>query len=118
MGASKEEYTRMLPDHSFIHVDDFKSPKLLADYLIKLDKNDTLYNEYFKWKGFADRIGSNPWCRMCSLLNQENVPSMWYTSIDDHWRKNKCVGDRSWINNTYFENIHIGGPNYRSLGNE
>ncbi|CAG5121936.1 unnamed protein product, partial [Candidula unifasciata] len=48
MGAAPEDYERAAPPHSFIHVDDFESPKDLADYLHKLDKNDDLYNKYFQ----------------------------------------------------------------------
>jgi len=50
MGARPQDYARNAPDHSYIHVDDFESPKDLAIYLDKLDKNDHLYNEYFKWR--------------------------------------------------------------------
>ena len=51
MGAAPEDYRRSAPPHSYIHVDDFRSPKELADYLHKLDQNDSLYNQYFAWKG-------------------------------------------------------------------
>ncbi|CAH8644131.1 unnamed protein product [Heterobilharzia americana] len=47
MGASIEEYERVSPPYSFIHVDQFESPEKLAKYLLYLDKNDTAYNEYF-----------------------------------------------------------------------
>lgn len=50
MGAAKWYYERVAPAHSFIHVDDFDSPKSLANYLRYLDRNDTAYNEYFRWK--------------------------------------------------------------------
>ena len=30
--------------------DEFAGPKELADYLLKLDKDDEAYNQYFKWK--------------------------------------------------------------------
>jgi glycoprotein 3-alpha-L-fucosyltransferase len=50
MGARPEDYEALLPPGSFIHVDDFRSPKHLAEYLQSLDKNDELYNAYFKWK--------------------------------------------------------------------
>ncbi len=50
MGARPEDYARSAPYKSYIHVDDFESPKELAEYLHKLDQDDNLYNEYFKWK--------------------------------------------------------------------
>ena len=48
MGASLEEYERLAPSHSFIHVDQFKGPKELAEYLLELDSDDDKYNEYFQ----------------------------------------------------------------------
>ncbi len=50
MGARPEDYAISAPYKSYIHVDDFDSPKELADYLHKLDQDDDLYNEYFMWK--------------------------------------------------------------------
>ncbi len=50
MGARPEDYALSAPYKSFIHVDDFEGPKELADYLHKLDQDDQLFNEYFKWK--------------------------------------------------------------------
>ncbi|WAQ97097.1 FUT10-like protein, partial [Mya arenaria] len=41
----------ILPDdHSAIIIDDFKSPKELANYLNFLDRNDQEYNKYLSWK--------------------------------------------------------------------
>lgn len=33
MGGTRENYERLCPPKSFIHVDDFDSPQSLADYL-------------------------------------------------------------------------------------
>ena len=54
MGARPEDYAISAPYKSYIHVDDFEGPKELAEYLHKLDQDDQLYNEYFKWKVFLD----------------------------------------------------------------
>ena len=48
MGAELEEYQRVAPQNSFIHVNQFKGPKELAEYLHILDQDDQQYNEYFK----------------------------------------------------------------------
>lgn len=49
MGAKPEDYERSAPYRSYIHVDEFESPKELAAYLHQLDKNDELYNSYFRY---------------------------------------------------------------------
>lgn len=50
MGARPEDYARSAPLNSYIHVDDFNGPRELANFLHELDKNDDLYNQFFKWK--------------------------------------------------------------------
>ena len=50
MGARPEDYARIAPRHSYIHVDDFEGPKDLAKFIQTLDQDDDLYNEYFQWK--------------------------------------------------------------------
>ena len=100
MGAAPEDYVRAAPPHSFIHVDDFESPRELADYLTKLDRNDTLYNEYFRWKGTGQFLNTKFWCRLCALAHDVNQrgPS-WYENIRTWWdnrKDNICVGHHSW----------------------
>ncbi|XP_031620209.1 glycoprotein 3-alpha-L-fucosyltransferase A-like isoform X2 [Contarinia nasturtii] len=81
LGARREDYERQLPYNSFIYAEDFDSPKDLADYLHKVDKDDELYNSYFQWKGTGEI--HNPfedlWCRVCALLHDE------YTMNTPHW---------------------------------
>uniref|UniRef100_A0A915IFU9 Fucosyltransferase n=1 Tax=Romanomermis culicivorax TaxID=13658 RepID=A0A915IFU9_ROMCU len=98
MGAPKIDYLRVAPPDSFIHVDDFESPARLAKYLIKLDNNDTLYNEYFRWK-MENRgrfVDTKFWCRLCGLLNRPRKKvyadvARWWHGADEE----VCV-DRSW----------------------
>ncbi|XP_014681842.1 PREDICTED: glycoprotein 3-alpha-L-fucosyltransferase A-like [Priapulus caudatus] len=91
MGASKEDYTRAAPYYSFIHVDDFAGPAELAAYLRKLDANDTLYNEYFQWKGTGTFVNTYFWCRMCAMLHYP-TKTKWYEDINDWWRgQGTCV---------------------------
>ncbi|XP_071485785.1 glycoprotein 3-alpha-L-fucosyltransferase A-like [Diadema antillarum] len=52
-GPPREDYEKVLPPNSFIHVHDFKSVKELAEYLSKLDKDEGLYNTFFEWKKFG-----------------------------------------------------------------
>ena len=79
-GAPPDDYARVAPPHSFIHTDDFSSPKHLADYLMELDANDALYNEYFQWKGSGEFINTKFWCRVCAMLHEAHSSGvrMWY----------------------------------------
>jgi len=48
-GPSKSDVTQIAPRGSFIHVDDFKTPRDLAQFLIHLDADDVAYRSYFDW---------------------------------------------------------------------
>lgn len=98
MGAAPEDYRRAAPPHSFIHVDDFESPKDLADYLLKLDKDDKLYNEYFAWKGLGELINTFFWCRVCTLAHDvENRGYSWFEDAEKWWRgPGVCIGQDNW----------------------
>lgn len=92
MGASIEEYKSVAPPNSFIHVDQFSSPRQLAEYLHYLDKNHTAFNEYFiwqnKWKVLS--FPGRPECDFCLLANA--LPSLkpsWYSDINS-WFDKSC----------------------------
>lgn len=86
MGARKEDYRKASPPNSYIHVDDFRSAKDLADYLMKLNASDHLYNEYFRWKSSGEFINTKFWCRICALLHDDDRrPDMWYTDFHNWW---------------------------------
>ena len=82
MGAPREDYERLIPPHSFIHVDDFKSPKHLAKYLKLVGSNEKLYSKYLEWKKHYIMLSVNDWhCRLCALLHAGASP-MWYDNIN------------------------------------
>lgn len=47
LGPSRRNHKKFLPPDAFIHISDFQSPKELAQYLLPLDKDHTLYLGYF-----------------------------------------------------------------------
>lgn len=76
---------------SFINVIDFPSLKALASYLQYLDKNDTAYNEYFKWKErytFHEHFSSD--CKMCAKLHDDSLPKKIYKDLDVFWGRATC----------------------------
>lgn len=102
MGAAPEDYARAAPYHSFIHVDEFETPKDLAEYLHKLDNDDTLYNEYFRWKGTGSNVNTFFWCRICSMIHEvgENSHPVVYRDLDRWWRgPGVCIGQTRWREN-------------------
>ncbi|KAG8564354.1 hypothetical protein GDO81_016427 [Engystomops pustulosus] len=90
LGAPRKNYERFIPPDSFIHVDDFPSPKDLALFLLELDKDKARYEQYFNWRLNYIPVREMGWdkfyCMACREL-QENkgykiVPSVekWFLS--------------------------------------
>ncbi|PAA78382.1 hypothetical protein BOX15_Mlig026419g1 [Macrostomum lignano] len=92
MGARMQDYIDVAPLNSFLHVDNFTSPKHLADYLHELDKDDSKYNTYFQWKG-TGLVDTNAffWCRLCMMAHEAELSSFNYGDIEQWWRKDTCV---------------------------
>lgn len=83
-------YARFAPPKSYINALDFPSVRHLADYLKLLDSNDTLYNDYFSWKGHYEIHSSNydfqrGLCRLCSKLHVPLQPRTIYDDLTDWW---------------------------------
>ena len=85
-----DNHKQFAPPHSYINALDFPSIKELADYLSLLDRNDTLYNQYFWWKDHYE-IRNKPTdfrhglCRLCSILHEDEFPSKSYEDLTDWW---------------------------------
>ena len=77
-GASKKDYEEALPKGSYIFSEDFDNPKALVEYLNYLDKNDTAYSAYFKWR--TENILNLPqynrtlrFCHLCRIVHGVNI---------------------------------------------
>lgn len=97
MGAHPDDYEKVAPYKSYIHVDHYSSPKELAEYLHELDKNDTLYNSYFQWKGTGEFINTRLYCRLCAMLHS-NRWTKTYDNFMDWWNKPGICISGSWYN--------------------
>ncbi|CAH8871029.1 unnamed protein product [Trichobilharzia szidati] len=92
MGASVEEYKKVAPPYSFIHVDQFESPAKLAEYLKYLDRNDTAYNEYFAWHGHVHVNNESPHFQTLTLCHQSpSLSEKHDTMIDIHNPQTVCA---------------------------
>ena len=90
MGAHPDDYKRVAPPNSFIHVDEFNSPRQLAEYMHILDNNDDLYNEYFRWKGTGEFINTKFVCRLCAMVQIASIFPMWYRDVSEWWTEDQC----------------------------
>lgn len=90
MGPPRENYEKYAPQRSFIHVDDFHSPAELAAFLIKLDRDDDLYNSYFQWKGTGKVTAKHIefFCKLCDRLHDNSIMSIpsWFEDVNLWWR--------------------------------
>ena len=97
-GLSKHDYEKIAPQHSFIHVDDFASPRALMKKLHKISKDPMLFNSYFWWRRYYNVVvnisphkeWTFPACQLCEVLNSGNTQNDKYANFTAFW--NKCTG--------------------------
>ncbi|XP_074484257.1 4-galactosyl-N-acetylglucosaminide 3-alpha-L-fucosyltransferase 9-like [Sebastes fasciatus] len=72
LGPQRQNYEEYIPPDSFIHVDDFSTPKELAERLLYLDQNHTEYMRYFRYtsryKVKFSKFGIEHSCKTCKYL--------------------------------------------------
>ena len=85
-------YSKFAPPGSYIDALKY-TPKELAEYLKKLDKDDAAYNAFFEWKGKYRNIHHHSFhvsafCDLCKYLhsNQTKV----YKDMYSWWVKGQC----------------------------
>lgn len=111
-GANREDYESILPPNSFIFAEDFNSTRNLANFLDKLDHNDTLYNEYFQWrrKGYVKR-----WTRtmaftskiFCEIVDRLVGIQSEVTETGSTRRHGSMTSVEEWWRSSCFENTHL-----------
>lgn len=111
-------YSSAGPPHSYINTKDFKDVKDLASYILFLDKNDTEYIKYFKYKEkyqlekcgapycennatiLCKETSDRGYCKLCEKLNNESEPYGVYDNLQKWYgdfRKANDTGERSNI---------------------
>lgn len=103
-------HARISPPHSFINIADFPSMRMLADYLVQLDQNDALYNEYFWWKSHYTIRNGKPYqglhfktfCSLCAALHDPSKQLITgsYPDMKYWWRK------KSECSTLFFDGFH------------
>ncbi|XP_014060464.1 4-galactosyl-N-acetylglucosaminide 3-alpha-L-fucosyltransferase 9 [Salmo salar] len=74
LGPPRQNYENFVPGDAFIHVDDFLSPKELANQLTLLHTNEEMYLRYFDWRRHFNVKRSHFWaehtCHACDYINR------------------------------------------------
>lgn len=72
LGPPRQNYEDHVPADSFIHVDDFPSPKALAERLLQLDQDAAEYTRFFNWTNrfrvHKSWFGKEHACKTCGYL--------------------------------------------------
>ena len=94
-------YSAILPNHSYIDVFNFSSPQLLAEYLLRVGSDKSLYNSYFEWKtNYCIEKYEMPdnMCQLCKRLN-----------MNENEEKRPNLDERSkwWINEANCRQIDV-----------
>lgn len=92
--------TELVIPGSYINVLDFTSMKALSNYINYLDKNDTAYNEYFKWKTkYTERFDmpEKEWtCQLCRNLYNQSLPRKVYNNLGAFWGVESSCNRHEW----------------------
>lgn len=83
---------------SYINALDFQNMEELANYLKYLDKNDTAYNEYFKWKKkYIITEPEQSWtCLLCGNLYNNSLPQKVYDNLGAFWGVESSCNRHEW----------------------
>ena len=84
-GASIESCQHHLPPNSFLHVNNFSTPKKLAEYIDLLERNNDMYLRYHEWrKYYVVLMDSQFSCSVCKSIfekkeSKQIKKSEWWT---------------------------------------
>lgn len=89
LGPPRKNYEEQVPAGSFIHVDDFSTPKKLAERLLYLDQNYSEYMRYFEWtsklKVKSTRFVSDHACKTCKYLQNHRENQVFHDLNKWYW---------------------------------
>lgn len=107
-GSSSRDYEMVAPPGSYINTADFSSAKELAEYLLKLDKDNALYMRYHEWRkkykvtsfglysqgAWKRSFPPHPaWCDLCAALHNSSQPPQVYTDLAAWYSQDDCPYD-------------------------
>ena len=97
-------YSKIFPPDSYIDVRDFKSPTDLAEYLLHLNRNHNLYNQYLRNKGSLvclPMVQPVLWeCKLCQYLHKKAGHKSIVHNLNAFWGiESRCVSPKIYHKN-------------------
>lgn len=97
MGSTQATYKKLLPPDSYINIDDYASPQVLANYLLWLNETGE-YTNYYRWKNYFEirnehgyfQSKSYHYCRICQAMNYNDKTTKVYTNLERFWSTKDC----------------------------
>lgn len=86
MGPSMEECEILLPPSSYLHVDNYPTPKELAEDIISISQDENKLLSFHKWRLNFDvlnehgyfKTSSQHFCRVCEAMNYNDESTKIY----------------------------------------
>ena len=90
LGARKEDYEKVGPPNSYVHIGDFPNFSDLAQYLKQVDTDDNLYRKYHEWRNQGEVVPTFPYkpTTMC-----RTIPYIYEREPNEF----KYLGDSPWF---------------------
>ncbi|XP_063612749.1 glycoprotein 3-alpha-L-fucosyltransferase A-like [Penaeus indicus] len=104
MGGPVDFYRKILPPNSFLHIDDFETPRDLARHMLALATDRQAYNRLHAWRSkyrIANEHGyfGSPvyhYCRICEALNYNDPKPKVYNRMQEFWNKQTQCFPPTW----------------------
>ncbi|EDV21253.1 uncharacterized protein TRIADDRAFT_60294 [Trichoplax adhaerens] len=95
LGGANYQDPQVAPPGSYINAFDFKNIEELSQYILKVDKDDSLYNQYFQWRANYTIVRmkmSEAFCELCydiSFFRRQKI----YHDLTTFWSTDEenCV---------------------------
>nr|XP_026488268.1 alpha-(1,3)-fucosyltransferase 6-like [Vanessa tameamea] len=86
MGSTVDICKKLLPPNSFLHVDNYKEPKELANHILDIGKDDKTLLSYHEWRNDFEVLNEHGYfgsksyhlCRICEALNYNDAKTKIY----------------------------------------
>lgn len=86
------DYTKFVPPHSYIDVNNFQTIKQLAEFLRNLANNPEAYASYFWWKKYyqVEDTTQSTLCDLCEKLHDTKLPKKSIENFENYYITNQC----------------------------